>query len=237
MTADTYTHLNPLITQLGLSADNIRLDLLNLALVDISSSADENNEKLEFLGDAALRLAAAEFLMERYPDMALGEMSAVRSQIVSDRILSTIADHYQLKRYLQLSKSAQGDKAGTASRLADALEAILGALYISAGNISLIRPWLDPHFERLTQELSGDPAKQNYKAAVQELTQAYFKALPTYEVAEISQVHGDEERFQAQMWFQGKLWGEGKGRSIKMAEQAAAKIGFVALRGMIAQNQ
>ena len=237
MTADTYTYLNPLITQLGIPADKIRLDLLHLSLIDISSSASENNEKLEFLGDAALRLAAAEFLMERYPDMALGEMSAVRSQIVSDRILSTIANHYHLKRYLQLSKSAQGDKAGTASRLADALEAILGALYMSAGNISLIRPWLDPHFERLTNELSGDPAKQNYKAAAQELTQAYFKSLPTYEVTEISQVHGDEERFQAQMWFQGKLWGEGKGRSIKMAEQAAAKIGFAALRRMVAQTQ
>ncbi len=225
--------LSSLISQLGLSKAAIRTDLLALALIDISSSAAANNEKLEFLGDAALRLAAAEFLMERYPTMALGDMSAVRSQIVSDRTLATIAKHYHISRYLQLSKSAQGDKAGTDSRLADALEAILGALYLSAGNLSLIRPWLDTHFEQLTHELQGDPAKQNYKAAVQELTQSYYKALPTYQVAEISQAHGDNERFLAQIWFQEKLWGEGKGRSIKMAEQAAAKIALGALQQMV----
>lgn len=228
--------VSQLMGQLGLSHSAIKADLLSLALIDISSSATANNEKLEFLGDAALRLAAAEFLMERYPGMALGDMSAVRSQIVSDRVLATIAKHYHLSRYLQLSKSAQGDKAGTDSRLADALEAILGALYLSAGNLSLIRPWLDPHFEQLTYELQGDPAKQNYKAAVQELTQMHCKALPTYQVTEISQVHGDNERFLAQIWFQEKLWGEGKGRSMKMAEQAAAKIALSALQQMVEQD-
>jgi len=236
MAVNIDANLDPLIAQLGVPKQKIQQDLLCLAMVDISSSPDVNNEKLEFLGDAALRLAAAEFLMERYPDMPLGEMSAVRSQIVSDRILTTIAKHYRLSAYLQLSKSAQGDKAGSDSRLADAIEAVMGALYMSAGNLSLIRPWLDGHFERLTNELSGDPAKQNYKAAVQELTQAYYKSLPTYKVTEISQTHGDEERFHAQAWFQGKLWGEGKGRSRKMAEQAAAKIAFGALRRAIAQD-
>lgn len=228
--------LSKLVNQLGVPLAAIKPDLLSLALVDISSSADANNEKLEFLGDAALRLAAAEFLMERYPTMALGDISAVRSHIVSDRVLATVAKHYHLSDYLQLSKSAQGDKAGADSRLADALEAILGALYLSAGNLSLIRPWLDPHFEQLTHELQGDPAKQNYKAAVQELTQSCYKALPTYEVTEISQIHGDSERFKAEVWFQGKLWGEGKGRSRKMAEQAAAKIAFGGLMKMVKAN-
>ncbi len=218
--------LDALIAQLQLPAAAVNRDLLNLALIDISSSADENNEKLEFLGDAALRLAAAEFLMERYPQMSVGEMSAVRSQLVSDRVLATLAKRYQLYRYLLLSASARGDKAGTESRLADTFEAILGALYLSAGNLSLIRPWLDAHLERLTEELYSDPAKQNYKAALQEFTQSHYKALPTYRASQISQVHGDEERFQAQVWFQAKLWGEGKGRSIKMAEQAAAKVAF-----------
>ncbi len=236
MTTDITVNLDALIDQLGVAKEDINLELLRLAMVDISSSPDVNNEKLEFLGDAALRLAAAEFLLERYADMPLGEMSAVRSQIVSDRILTIIAKHYRLSHYLQLSKSAKGDTAGTDSRLADTIEAVLGALYMSAGNLSLIRPWLDGHFERLTNELSGDPAKQNYKAAVQELTQAYYKSLPTYKVTEISQEHGHEERFHAQIWFQEKLWGEGKGRSMKMAQQAAAKVAFGALRRAIAQD-
>ncbi|MGB3300289.1 MAG: putative dsRNA-binding protein, partial [Phormidesmis sp.] len=155
---------------------------------------------------------------------------------VSDRVLATIAKHYHLSSYLQLSRSAQGDTAGADSRLADAIEAILGALYLSAGNLSLIRPWLDAHFEQLTHELQGDPAKQNYKAAVQELTQSCYKALPTYEVFEISQIHGDNERFRAEVWFQDKLWGEGKGRSRKMAEQAAAKTAFGGLMKMVKPN-
>ncbi len=232
MTADlsdfdkTDRDLDALIAQLEIPAAAVNRDWLRLALVDISTSADENNEKLEFLGDAALRLAAAKFLMERYPQMSVGEMSAVRAQLVSDRLLATLAEHYQLYRYLLLSASARGDKAGTESRLADTFEAILGALYLSAGNLSLIRPWLDTHMERLTAELHSDPAKQNYKAALQELTQSHYKALPTYRASEVSQIHGDEARFQAQVWFQSKLWGEGKGRSIKMAEQAAARIAF-----------
>ena len=229
--------LSLLINQLGISGSAIKPDLLALALVDISSSADANNEKLEFLGDAALRLAAAEFLMERYPTMALGDMSAVRSHIVSDRVLATVAKHYHLSCYLQLSKSAQGDKAGADSRLADALEAILGALYLSAGDLSLIRPWLDTHFAKLTDELQGDPARQNYKAAVQELTQLHCKDLPHYKVTEISQVHGDTERFFAQIWFQTKLWGEGKGRSRKMAEQAAAKMALGPLQQMVEREK
>lgn len=228
--------LSGLLLQLNLSPDLVRLELLNLALIDISSSPDDNNEKLEFLGDAALRLAAGEFLMECYPAMSLGDMSAVRSHIVSDRVLAKLAKKYHLGRYLILSKSAAGDRAGSASRLADTFEAVLGALYLSAGNLSLIRPWLDPHFKRLTDELRNDPARQNYKAALQELTQSHYKSLPTYEVTEISKVHGDEERFQAQVYFQGKLLGEGKGRSMKLAEQAAAKMGFGLLRTQLDED-
>ncbi|MBE9064533.1 ribonuclease III [cf. Phormidesmis sp. LEGE 11477] len=231
--SDEASALEKLLADLGISAVDVRLDLLKLAMIDISSSATQNNEKLEFLGDAALRLAAAEFLMERYPQMAVGDMSAVRSQIVSDRTLATLAKRYHLRRYLVLSKSAAGDKAGTDSRLADTFEAILGALYLSAGDLRLIRPWLDTHFVQLTESLQTDPAKQNYKAALQELTQSHYKSLPTYRVNEISQLHGDEERFQAEAWFQDKLWGTGKGRSMKMAEQAAAKIAFDALKQVI----
>lgn len=231
--ANAPSKIEALLSPLGINSADVRRDLLELALVDVSSSATKNNEKLEFLGDAALRLAAAEFLMERYPQMELGDMSAVRSQIVSDRILATLAKRYHLRRYLILSKSAAGDKAGTDSRLADTFEAILGALYLSAGNLSLIRPWLDPHFEQLTQSLRSDPARQNYKAALQELTQSHYKSLPTYKVSEISQIHGDEERFQAEAWFQDKLWGTGKGRSMKMAEQAAARIAFDTIKRMI----
>ncbi|MEO0541764.1 MAG: putative dsRNA-binding protein, partial [Cyanobacteria bacterium P01_A01_bin.105] len=118
---------------------------------------------------------------------------------------------------------AAGDRAGQASRLADAFEAVLGALYLSTNDLSLVRPWLDGEFQRLTQALQQDPARRNYKAALQELTQAHHKQLPDYQVAEISQVHGDPQRFYAEVWYQGKKWGDGKGGSRKQAQQAAAQ--------------
>lgn len=228
-TAAPRSDLDRLVAQLNIPAAAVKSDLLRLAFIDISSSADENNEKLEFLGDAALRLAAGEFLMETYPQMSLGEMSAVRSHLVSDQVLAGLAEHYRLGQYLVLSKSAAGDKAGAASRLADTFEAVLGALYLSVGNLTLIRPWLDAHFEHLTRILQTDPARQNYKAALQELTQSHYKALPIYKATQISQIHGDEERFHAEAWFQDRLLGEGKGRSIKLAEQAAAKVALITL--------
>lgn len=215
----------------------VHWDLLDQALVDISRSADKNNEVLEFLGDAALRLAAAEFLQETYPAMSVGEMAAVRSQLVSDRTLAILAREYHFERYLQISSSAAGDRAGQNSRLADAFEAVLGALYLSTHDLSLIRPWLDGNFERLTLAIKNDPARHNYKAALQELTQAHSKQLPEYTVEEISQRHGDPERFYARVEYQGKLWGDGKGPSIKQAEQRAAQQAFDQLGTVLAVSK
>ncbi len=230
--------LESFVEKLGLiNSKSIRWDLLHQALVDISSSAEHNNEVLEFLGDAALRLAAAEFLQEIYPHMSVGEMAAVRSQLVSDRNLANLAQEYNFDRYLQISSSAAGDRAGYNSRRADAFEAVLGALYLSTHNLNLIRPWLDRYFEHLTQAIKNDPAHQNYKAALQELTQAHSKQLPEYIVEEISQGHGDPERFYAQVQYQGKLWGEGKGPSIKQAEQRAAEQAYQELEPLIAESQ
>ncbi|MEL6130775.1 MAG: ribonuclease III domain-containing protein [Cyanobacteria bacterium J06628_4] len=99
--------LRQFVAKLGLAEGApVRFELLHQALVDISKSADYNNEVLEFLGDAALRLAAAEFLQETCPQMSVGEMAAVRSQLVSDRTLAMLAQDYNFGRYLQISTSA-----------------------------------------------------------------------------------------------------------------------------------
>ena len=110
---------------------------------------------------------------------------------------------------------------------------MLGAFYLSTHNLNLIRPWLDPHFERLTCAIKNDPARQNYKAALQELTQAHSKQLPEYSAEEISQRHGDPERFYAQVHYQGKAWGKGKGPSIKQAEQRAAQQAYEQLEPLL----
>lgn len=216
------------LQKLGLPEQvSVQWALLDLALTHPSISAEANYEQLEFVGDAVVRLATSEFLFEMYPDCLVGEFAAIRSVLVSDRTLAQMAQSYGLERYLLVSSSAANDKAGETSRLADALEAVLGALYLSTHTLELVRPWLDPQLQQLVAEIRKDPALQNYKDALQEWTQSHYKNLPEYRLKEISFVHGDAHRFTAEVWLQNRCLGEGKGRSKKAAEQAAAKQAFL----------
>lgn len=223
--------LQSLVQRLGLPATApIKWHLLDLALTHPSFSAQANYEQLEFIGDAVVRLVAAEVLWEIYPDDPVGEFAAIRSVLVSDRILAILATQYSFELYLLVSGSAINDKAGEESRQADAFEAVVGALYLSTHTLKLIRPWLDPHFKKLAAEIRSDPARLNYKAALQEWTQAEYKVLPEYRVQETTPLGtGDRCRFSAQVWLQGRQIGQGTGRSIKAAEQAAAQVAFLAL--------
>ncbi|MDF5713187.1 MAG: ribonuclease III [Rhizonema sp. NSF051] len=222
--------LENLVQKFGLPAQAaIKWSLLDLALTHSTVSESANYEQLEFVGDAVVRLVAALVLWENYPDCPVGDFAAIRSVLVSDRVLARIAKEYGLELYLLVTGSAVADKLGQESRLADAFEAVLGALYLSTSNLELIRPWLDPLFKELTAEIRLDPAKFNYKAALQEWTQGHFKVLPEYRVVEINQPHYNQDRFVAEVWLNDKKLGQGKGRSIKTAEQAAAKVAFLSL--------
>lgn len=220
--------LERLIQRLGLpETAPVKWNLLELALTHRTVSLKENYEQLEFIGDSVVRLAASEFLWETYPESTVGEFSAIRKVLVSDRILAQIADGYSLSRYLLISGSAAADRSGLQSRLADCFEAILGALYLSTNNLELIRPWLDSHFLRLSTEIRQDPARLNYKDALQEWTQARYKLLPEYRVEENRHFHAGTPRFRAEVWLQGHRLGSGGGNSKKEAEQAAAKEAFL----------
>jgi ribonuclease III len=222
--------LESLVRKLGLAVEGpIKWELLDLALTHPTVSDSANYEHLEFVGDAVVRLVSAIVLWENYPTCPVGDFAAIRSVLVSDRILAQLARSYGFELYLLVAGSATADKVGQQSRLADAFEAVLGALYLSTNNLDLIRPWLDPHFKELAAEIRLDPARLNYKAALQEWTQAHFKVLPEYRVVEIGQPHNNQERFIAQVWLHGQKLGEGKGRSIKAAEQAAAKVAYLTL--------
>lgn len=229
--------LAALISRLGLPTNTqINWSLLDLALTHPTMGVP-NYEQLEFIGDSVVRLAASEFLWETYPDKSVGDFSAIRKVLVSDRILFQIADSYGFDRYLVLAASAVGDPSGRVSRLADAFEAVLAALYLTTHNLEPIRPWLDPHFQRLATEILKDPARQNYKDALQEWTQAHYKALPEYRVREntpilVSEIPPSElrsQRFIAEVWFRDRHLGTGTGHSKKAAEQAAAKVAFTQL--------
>lgn len=215
---------------LGLPVEKIQWELLDQALVHASVSSDRNNERLEFLGDSVLRLAAGEFLMEKFSTATVGDLTMVRSHLVSDQTLTQIAEQLGLETFLQLSTAAAGDDAARPKRLADAVEAILAVLYLSQGDLSLVRSWLDPHLLARAKQLIDNPEAHNPKTALQELTQGTYKVLPDYRTQEISQTHGDPERFRAEVWFGDRLLGTGLGASRKAAEQAAALQGYRALQ-------
>lgn len=222
--------LQKLMQRLGLP-DNapIRWELLDLALTHPTLSAEANYEQLEFVGDSVVRLAASELLYEVYPQCPVGEFAAIRSILVSDRTLAEIADGYGMSQFLLAAGSAIRDKAGEESRLADCFEAVLATLYLSTHDLSLIRSWLDSHFRQRAAEIIRDPARHNYKAALQEWTQNHYKVLPEYKVQQNRQIHNDEQRFTAAVWLKNRKLGEGTGRSIKAAEQAAAEVAFLSL--------
>jgi ribonuclease-3 len=117
--------------------------LLDKALTHVSFDASANYEQLELLGDAVLRLAATECLQEEFPDETVGELSVLRSALTSDRTLAQLAKSLGLETYLLVAEEQRRTRLGQPSRLADALEAVLGVLYLETHNLesdsSLVR--------------------------------------------------------------------------------------------------
>lgn len=223
--------LQKLIIKLGLPATApVNWKLLDLALIHPSISTTHNYEQLEFVGDAVIRLVAAELLLETYPNEPVGEFAAIRSIMVSDRVLAGLAQRYGIEPYLIIGTNATGNPIGRQSWLADAFEAVLGALYLSTYNMDLVRPWLDEALKRQAEEVRNDPARHNYKDALQEWTQGKHKILPTYKVRENPNFQTPEARFISEVWLRDRLLGKGLGGSKKRAEQAAAKEAFLALK-------
>jgi ribonuclease-3 len=222
------------VQELGLPTD-ISLDWgrLDQALTHKSADACYNYEQLELLGDAVLRLAATECLQESFPDASVGELSAVRSVLISDRSLAQLAHDRGLASYLTVGP---GMKAGP-THLADALEAVVAVLYLETRTLTLVRTWLDDSLRQLAIAVQQDPARQNYKVALQELTQAHSKALPQYRTTEQHPIDGDPQRYQSTVWFRETCWGTGCGPTKKQAEQAAAATAYDRLCQSLTHDQ
>ncbi len=221
------TQLKSLLRRLGLpETAPVNWSLLDLALTHPSQCQERNYQQLEFVGDAVVRLAAAEVLMASYPQALVGELSALRAIMVSDRTLAALGELYGLDRFLWISAPVLADKKGRVSLMADSFEALLGALYLSVGDLSLVHPWLDEHLRANAEEIRRDPALQNYKDALQEWTQSHHKCLPEYKVTAIAEGEFPEQRFQATVWLGDRHLGTGRGASKKSAEQAAAQRAY-----------
>ena len=199
------------------------LDLVDQALSHVSAGRSKNFERLEFLGDAVLRLAATEFIDHHYPDLPVGSCSNLRAQLVSDRWLAQLGEQLQLESFLVLGPKAQGDTAARATLRADATEALIGAIYSGSGNnLKPVHQWLTPHWQQTTAEVLASPHRFNGKTILQEWSQAEGLGLPDYITREQSSRHGDPERFHSHVQVGTRLNADGLGRSRKEAEQNAA---------------
>ena len=199
------------------------LSLVEQALTHVSARRSKNFERLEFLGDAVLRLAATEFIDHHYPDLPVGSCSSLRAQLVSDRWLAQLGEQLQLDSLLVLGPKAMGDAAARATLHADATEALIGAIYSGSGNnLQPIHHWLTPHWQQTTAEVLATPHRFNGKTILQEWSQAEGLGLPEYTTTEQSSRHGDPERFKSHVKVGTRLSADGFGRSRKDAEQNAA---------------
>ena len=133
----------------GTTPDATRaLVLVDEALTHTSAGLNFNHEQLEFLGDAVLRLAASEYIEQHHAQLPVGERSALRAQLVSDRWLAALGAEINIDAVQTIGAKAKGDAAGRATLQAEATEALIGALYQGWGSLEPVHHWLTPHWQR-----------------------------------------------------------------------------------------
>jgi len=193
----------------------------------LGGPALSSNERLEFLGDAVLGLLVTHLLMEACPGSSEGYLSLLRSQIVSEESLSELARAIDLGQWLLLSRGEeQSGGRQKPSLLADAYEALFGALYLDSGfAVCLIvaRRLLTGAVERAQGRGAPDQ-----KSALQELLQSQKRTRPRYEVVSTSGPDHDKI-FEVAVFLEDRHLAQASGRSKRAAEQAAAALALAAL--------
>ena len=221
--------LKELESKLGIGFLN--QNLLNQALTHASYAYEikkkekkviADNERLEFLGDAILKLVTSEHLLNKFPTYQEGDLTKIRAMVVSDETLSQVARRFNLGGYLLLG--ANEKRTGgilRKSNLANAFEALIGATYLDQG-IGKTRDLLLDFLKEEIEKVSQVGYIRDYKSTFQEYVQKKGCGLPAYQVTrEIGPKH--KRIFVVEAKVKGKICGRGKGLSKKEAEQSAAR--------------
>lgn len=180
-----------------------------------------DNQRLEFLGDAVLQLVITEYLFRHFGSEAEGQLTKLRSRLVSREALKTHAAALDLGDYLLMGRGeeASGGRQRT-STLADAFEALIGAIYLDGG-LETAKKFILTQARSDLEQIAQEPIDINPKGHLQELLQSISPCSPVYEL--ISQSGPEHEKtFVVQAVWEGMVLGHGTGRSKKQAETAAA---------------
>lgn len=182
----------------------------------------ESNERMEFLGDSVVGLVVNEFLYKKFTKLREGELTKMKSLLVSRVILSRAANQLGIGHYVLLSDAETGSGGrGRASILADTLEGIIGAMYLDGG-IEVARKITERLLLREVNVILSDANLANYKSMLQEYVQGEFKTHPQYRIS--SEYGPDHQKmFTVEVVVSGKTFGRGHGSNKKEAEQEAAR--------------
>lgn len=213
--------------QLNLGYEFRELNYLKLALTHRSLDRQpmNNNERMEFLGDAVLQLTVSTYLYQKFPKLPEGELAKIRSLLVRESTLAEMARDLELNEYLRVGKGEQRSQAQERdSLLCDVLEAVYGAIYLDSDFITAQKIILGhlPHWD-LTQLSIIDA-----KSTLQEHFQQIAKKLPTYDLVK-EEGPDHDKRFMVEVRFENKVLGKGRGGTKKEAEQEAAREALVSL--------
>ena len=188
----------------------------------------QDNERLEFLGDAVLNLVVGHMLMHRYPDVKEGDLSKMRANLVNESQLASIAQEMDLGSHLQLGKGEIQTKGWEKpSILANTFEAVVAAVYLDGGYNAAFK-FIHGHFSFLLDSIVMSTVNYDYKSQVQELVQMKQQKMPVYSVVHESGPDHDKT-FRVRLKV-GETQAEGEGKSKKAAEQDAARKGLELLK-------
>jgi ribonuclease-3 len=188
----------------------------------------EDNERLEFLGDAVIDLLVSEYLMAHFPLAREGDLSKLRAAVVDEPGLAGIGRALQLGELLRLGRGEEltggRDKA---SVVADAMEAVIAAVFLDGG-LAAVHRLIDPFLEEAYARAVNGSIDRDFKTQLQEQAQARYRSSPRYRVvAEVGPDHS--KTFEIEVELRGEVLGRGSGRSKKDAEQGAARLAVEAL--------
>ena len=191
--------------------------------------AGSSNERLEFLGDAILNFIVAEKLYEEFPELSEGNLTEIRASLVCRDTLAEIAFSLKLGDWLLLGQGEEANGGRTRpSNLANAMEALIGALYLEQG-LARARRFIFRQLKPRLDKIKAGKRTPNYKALVQELVQGQKRPTPVYRLVETAGPDHSKQ-FTVEILVEGEVVGNGTGKSKKAAENQAARAAWKKLR-------
>jgi ribonuclease III len=196
----------------------------------------QDNERLEFLGDAVLQLCISDILMKKYPSHMEGVLSKLRASVVNEKPLAELASRYHIGEALLLGRGEENSGGRKKpSLLSNAFEAVIAAIYLDGGFYKTYA-FIEMHFANLFEEKGISKGYTDYKTALQEFSQEYYKEIPKYSL--LSEDGPDHDKtFEMQLSLAGMMTTSGRGKTKKMAEQDAARKALEQLQDMVKEKE